>query len=99
MTKRTLHIAASAIALIHLAGVGITAAYVANSADGQAPMVWALWLFVDLPWSLLFFMWDTSFLVTFGLLGTLWWYGVAFALGNLVILLRKRHSRPRTHAT
>lgn len=99
MTNRLLHIVASAIALIHLTGVGITAVYVANSSDGQAPMAWVLWLFVDLPWSLLFFMWEASFLVTFGLLGTLWWYGVAFALGKLVILLRERLLRARTHAT
>jgi hypothetical protein len=43
------------VALLHLLGVIATAWYVAQSTDGQAPMVWVYWAFIDLPWSLTYF--------------------------------------------
>jgi hypothetical protein len=46
---------AAAVAVAHLLGVVATAWYVSESTDGQAPMVWAYWAFIDLPWSLAYF--------------------------------------------
>ena len=42
------------LAVAHLLGFFVTANWVSASMDGQAPMVWALWAFIDLPWSLLY---------------------------------------------
>src|SRR5665213_462282 len=41
-----------AFAGTHVVGVLLTIWYVTASTDGQAPLVWATWAFVDLPWSL-----------------------------------------------
>jgi hypothetical protein len=43
---------ALAVAVVHLLGVTATAWYVAQSTDGQAPMVWVYWAVIDFPWSL-----------------------------------------------
>jgi hypothetical protein len=67
---------------IHLAGVLLTAVYVSKSADGQAPMVWVLWLFADLPWSfLLLDLLTGRWFIIFGLIGSLWWF-VLVAFGS-----------------
>jgi hypothetical protein len=42
------------LAAVHLLGFLTTALWVSASTDGQAPLIWVLWAFVDLPWSLVY---------------------------------------------
>lgn len=44
------------VAAIHQALVLATAAWIANSGDGQAPLVWVCWAVADLPVSLLYYV-------------------------------------------
>src|SRR6202163_2352317 len=75
MTSKRTHMVAAAVAGVHLLGVLLTALYVSKSPDGQAPLVWAYWLFIDLPWSLpLWQLMSGSFVLIHGVIGTAWWY-------------------------
>jgi len=68
---------AGAAAALHVAAVAFTQWYTlacASSGDGQCGMVWALWAFIDLPFSLpLWELWG-NLPVIHGLVGTAWWF-------------------------
>jgi hypothetical protein len=51
------------VALLHLLGVLATAWYVAESTDGQAPMVWFFWGIVDLPWSVAYVLFGHGYTI------------------------------------
>jgi hypothetical protein len=90
LVKR-IFVVAIAVALLHLAGVLWTASYVSHSLEGQAPLVWAYWIFIDLPWSLLPI---ESPLLVHGLIGTVWWCVLVVILSraatNVVAFFRGR---------
>jgi hypothetical protein len=56
MAGRGVQRVAAIVAGLHLAGVVATAFYVAQSSEGQAPLVWVYWAFIDLPWSLAYLL-------------------------------------------
>jgi hypothetical protein len=85
---------AAAVAGVHLLGVLLTALYVSKSPDGQAPLVWAYWLFIDLPWS--FPLWQLmsgSFVLIHGVIGTAWWYVLVLLVGRLIAFAKSRAAR------
>jgi hypothetical protein len=72
-----------AFALIHLVVFVVYVFYVAGVAerDGQAQLLWIVWLLIDFPISLLIFLAKglgissiTVLYVIHGVLGTIWWY-------------------------
>jgi hypothetical protein len=82
---------AAAVAGVHLLGVLLTALYVSKSPDGQAPLVWAYWLFIDLPWSLpLWQLMSGSFVLIHGIIGTAWWYVLVLLVGRLIAFAKSR---------
>lgn len=85
------HLIAAILAGLHLLGVLLTALYVSGSADGQAPLVWAYWMFVDMPWSLpLWQLMEGRFILIHGVIGTAWWYAVVLGVGRLFIYARTK---------
>jgi hypothetical protein len=68
---------ATVVAVFHLFGVIFTAWYVsaAEQTSGQAVLVWALWLIIDLPVSLLgYFLFEGQYFWVHAVIGTLWWF-------------------------
>jgi len=93
VSKRT-HAIAAAVAAAHLLGVFLTQYYVSTSSDGQASLVWAYWMFIDLPWSLpLWELMNGKFLLIHGVAGTAWWYLLILIIGRLVAFIRTRAGR------
>jgi len=83
------HLIATILAGLHLLGVLLTTFYVSNSADGQAPLVWAYWMFLDMPWSLpLWQLMDGRFFLIHGVIGTAWWYALALLVWRLFAYAR-----------
>ena len=95
ITKRN-HVIAAAVASAHLLGVLLTAWYVSGSSEGQAPLVWAYWMFIDLPWSLpLWQLMNGSFIFIHGVVGTAWWYLLIVLIGKLITFVKAKTSRSR----
>jgi hypothetical protein len=93
ISKRT-HVVAAAVAAVHLLGVLLTASYVSGSSEGQAPLVWICWLFIDLPWSLpLWQLTSGSFVLLHGVIGTAWWYILVLFIGWLVTRIKARRNQ------
>jgi hypothetical protein len=82
------------VATVHLLGVLLTQYYVSTSSDGQASLVWAYWMFIDLPWSMP--LWEQvggKLVLIHGVVGTIWWYLIALFIGKLVARVRPRTGR------
>jgi len=74
-----------------LFGVLLTAWYVSGSSDGQAPLVWAYWMFIDLPWSLpLWQLMGGRFVLIHGVICTAWWYLLVLLIGRLIVFARAK---------
>ncbi|MEJ0036715.1 MAG: hypothetical protein WDO68_11605 [Gammaproteobacteria bacterium] len=82
MTRR--HLFALVVAGVHLIGVLLTAWYVAQSSDGQAPLMWVYWAFIDFPFSLLYALLDNNVLLIHGAIGTAWWYALILLLSKAI---------------
>jgi hypothetical protein len=96
MTLKRTQVTAAAVAGVHLLGVLLTALYVSRSTDGQAPLVWAYWMFIDLPWSLpLWQLMSGRFVLIHGVIGTAWWYLLVLFVGRLVASARAKAARSR----
>ena len=84
------------MASVHLLGVLLTALYVSRSSEGQAPLVWAYWLFIDLPWSLpLWQLMNGSFVLIHGVIGTAWWYLLVLLIGRLIAFAKAKAARSK----
>jgi hypothetical protein len=64
------------IAGVHFVLFVAAAIYIASVEDGQAPMLWGLFFFIDYPVSYLAVMVREPHII-FGVLGTAWWYFLA----------------------
>ena len=96
MTVKRTHVVASAVAGVHLLGVLLTALYVSQSTDGQAPLVWTYWMFIDLPWSLpLWQLMSGSFVLIHGVIGTVWWYLLVLLIGRLITFAKSKTAGSR----
>ena len=96
MSSKNVHAIAAAVASVHLLGVLLTAWYVSGSSEGQAPLVWVYWMFLDLPWSMpLWQLMSGSFVLIHGVIGTLWWYILVLLIGRLVTYIKARAGRSR----
>jgi hypothetical protein len=91
-------------ALIHLLLFFLFVLYLYLSTEGQARLLWALWLPIDFPVSLIVIVgFDLipsdghfgGFIRTWlpyfvhGVLGTIWWFFIPVLLGNAFKLLKK----------
>ena len=90
VSLRSPHLIATLVATAHVLGFLTTWYYVATSPEGQAPMIWLLWTFIDLPFSLLYEPTQESILVIHGIFGPIWWYLIAYFVGKYV-LFHKTH--------
>ncbi len=96
MATKRIHVIATAVAGAHLLGVLLTAWYVSVSSEGQAPLVWAYWMFIDLPWSLpLWQLMSGSFVLIHGVVGTAWWYLIVRLIGRLIAFAKTKAGRSR----
>lgn len=94
---KRMHMFATAVALLHLLGVILTASYISGSSESQAPLVWVYWFFIDVPWSLLFWNIASGSLAVFhGVVGTLWWYVLAMLVWRLIAFVRTKAVPSRT---
>ena len=75
MTKRHIYVAGIVVAVLHLLGFCLTYWYVSTNASGQAPVIFIVWAFIDLPWSLpLYELLNWNLWLIHGLIGTAWWF-------------------------
>jgi|HubBroStandDraft_1064217.scaffolds.fasta_scaffold1126486_1 hypothetical protein len=84
---------ATIVAAIHLVGVVLTAWYVsvAEQTSGQAVLVWALWLIIDLPVSFLgYWLFEGQFFFVHAVVGTLWWFFLITVITRILQALRRR---------
>ena len=80
------------IAGVHFSLFLATAIYIASVADGQAPMLWGLFFFIDYPVGYLVMVIREPHIV-FGVLGTGWWYLIARFVVQLPIWITSKRGR------
>ena len=96
MAAKRIYVVAAGVAAAHLLGVLLTAWYVSGSSEGQAPLVWIYWMFIDLPWSLpLWQLMTGSFVLIHGVIGTAWWYLLVILIGRVIAFAKTKMTRSR----
>jgi hypothetical protein len=96
MIAKRVHAIAAGVAAAHLLGVLLTEYYVSGSSDGQAPLVWVYWMFIDLPWSLpLWELMSGKLILIHGVIGTVWWYLLTIFIERLIAFVRTKAPRSR----
>jgi len=80
------------IAGVHFALFLATAIYISSVEDGQAPMLWGLFFFIDYPVSYLAMVIPEPHII-FGVLGTAWWYLIARFFAQLPIWFTPKKGR------
>jgi len=79
------------VAGVHFSLFLATAIYIASEPDGQAPMLWGLFFFIDYPVSYLDMVIQEPHII-FGVLGTGWWYLIARFVVQLPVWISPRRS-------
>ena len=76
------------VAGVHFVLFLAVAISIAAMADGQAPMLWGLFFFIDYPVGYLLNVFREPHII-FGVLGTCWWYLIARFVVQLPIWINK----------
>ena len=99
------------LAAVHLVGFILFTLYLHSSSEGQAPLLWALWLPLDFPVSLIVIKgfdlippdsqlgsFLTKWLPYFvhGLLGTIWWFFIPVLISSI---FNRTANKDRKHNT
>lgn len=87
---------ATIIAIAHVIGAALTGWYVsvAEQTSGQAPMIWAIWMIIDLPVSFLSYeLLDLQPVVVHTVIGSLWWFFLALVVTRISQSMRRKRTQ------